>query len=154
MKLDIIPVGPQLRPQVLALEVAPGQEGFLEPVSDCLAEADQLPLWRPVALCREGTVVGFAMYGLFPDEGEGGRVWLDRLMIAAPFQGQGLGCAALTALMAHLQEEYGRDCIYLSVVPENEPAAHLYRRFGFAPNGERDCKGEVVMCWKKTCSSH
>ena len=63
--LAIQPVTAECLPAVLALRVAPGQEGFIETTAQCLAEAAEEPTWRPVALCDGGQVVGFAMYGRF-----------------------------------------------------------------------------------------
>ena len=80
-ELRILPVGPENRAACLGLRTAPGQEGFVESVEDCLREAQGYGAWRPVALLRGEEVVGFAMYGLFPEEGSAGRVWLDRLLI-------------------------------------------------------------------------
>lgn len=65
-ELRILPVGPENRAACLGLRTAPGQEGFVESVEDCLREAQGYGAWRPVALLRGEEVVGFAMYGFFP----------------------------------------------------------------------------------------
>lgn len=88
--LAIRPVTAERLPAVLALRVAPGQEGFIETTAQCLAEAAEEPTWRPVALCDGGQVVGFAMYGRFRNRR---RVWLDRLLIDRAYQGRGYGRA-------------------------------------------------------------
>ena len=82
-ELRILPVGPENRAACLGLRTAPGQEGFVESVEDCLREAQGYGAWRPVALLRGEEVVGFAMYGFFPMYKPAGRVWLDRLLIGA-----------------------------------------------------------------------
>ena len=38
-ELRILPVGPENRAACLGLRTAPGQEGFVESVEDCLREA-------------------------------------------------------------------------------------------------------------------
>lgn len=129
------------RSAVLALDVAKGQEGFVESVEECLAEAKQWRQWRPVAIYDGVQVVGFAMYGyLF------GRVWFDRLLIDRNYQGRGYGRAAVETLLGRICREYpGKSRIYLSVVEGNVQAEKLYKSFGFEYNGERDVKGEHVM---------
>ena len=70
-----------------------------------------------------------------------GRVWLDRLLIGAPFQGK----AALQLLIQQLWEEYHYPEIYLSLFAGNDAAEHLCRSFGFEYIGEKDTGGEDVM---------
>ena len=117
----------------------------MESVAQCLAEAAELDWWRPVGIYDGDTAVGFAMYGLFIDEEPGGRVWLDRLLIDARFQGRGYGSAALSGLLARIRDEYHPQRVYLSVVKGNSAATALYRKFGFRFNGEKDIHGEDVM---------
>ena len=66
MQMVLKPITKQNRAEALALHVAKGQEGFVESVAQCLKEADEYDVWRPVALYAEGKMVGFAMYGFFP----------------------------------------------------------------------------------------
>ncbi len=130
---------------LFSLRPADGQAGFVESVAQCLAEAAELDWWRPVGIYDGDTAVGFAMYGLFIDEEPGGRVWLDRLLIDARFQGRGYGSAALSGLLACIRDEYHPPRVYLSVVKGNSAATALYRKFGFRFNGEKDIHGEDVM---------
>ena len=145
MRYRIEPVTPQNRQKACGLHVALGQEGFIETVHECLMEAAEVPCWRPVLLCLEETAVGFAMYGLWEDEPPRGRVWLDRLLIDARYQGQGLATAFLPRLIRRIRKAYACGTLYLSVYPENRTAIRLYERFGFRPNGEREVHGEHVM---------
>ena len=144
MHLHLEPVTALNRADVLALNVAPGQEGYVETVAQCLAEADSTRCWRPIAIYDGPTLVGFAMYGFFWQYLPFGRLWLDRLLIGAAHQGRGYGRAALGLLLARLRAEYGNRDVYLSVVAGNEAAARLYASFGFVRTGEKDIGGEEV----------
>lgn len=145
MDLQIVPITPANRRQAEALEVRPDQAGFIEPVRQCMAEADRLRLWRPVGLYDGGALVGFAMYGLFWMEPPLGRLWLDRLLIDRRFQGRGCGRAALEALLVRLHRTYRRRAVYLSVFGDNRPAIALYRSAGFRFTGRYDRGGEAIM---------
>lgn len=150
MRLHLEPITAQNRADVLALHVAPGQEGYVETVAQCLAEADSGRSWRPVAIYDGPTLVGFAMYGFFWQYLPLGRLWLDRLLIDQRFQGQGYGKAAFAALLDRLHAEYPhRRKIYLSVIKTNLPAISLYQKFGFRFTGELDTHGEKVMVQKR-----
>ena len=74
------------RAEVEHLEVFAEQSGFIESVTQCLQEADKLELWRPVGIYDRGMLIGFAMYGYFPEPAPG-QVWLDRLLIDKKYQG-------------------------------------------------------------------
>lgn len=76
---------------VLALHIAANQQDFIETTQQCLDEAASDQRFIPVGLYREDTVVGFAMYGLFPHEDGSQRVWLDRYLIDERYQHKGLG---------------------------------------------------------------
>ena len=145
MQIHLEPITAQNRTQALALHVAPGQEAFVETVSQCLDEAGQRRCWRPVGIYDRDTMVGFSMYGFFREYLPFGRLWLDRLLIDEAFQGKGYGKAALEALLDRLLQEYGRRKIYLSVIEGNDAAIALYQKFGFQFNGDLDIHGEKVM---------
>lgn len=152
MRIHIKPITEANRQAALELSAAPGQEGFVETPEECLAEADRRRCWRPVGIYDEEILVGFAMYGFFPEYLPFGRVWLDRLLIDAHFQGRGYGHAALANLLERLGKEYGRRRIYLSVYENNLSAIRLYKSFGFHFTGEKDVHGEDVMVRKSGAS--
>ncbi len=145
MDIHFEPITEKNRAKALTLHTAPGQEGFVESVAQCLSEADRRKSWRPVAICDKDTMVGFAMYGYFWEYLPFGRVWLDRLLIDAQFQGRGYATAALALLIDRLKGEYNCRKIYLSVIDGNATAVKLYRRFGFEFNGKKDIHGEKIM---------
>ena len=52
-----------------------------------MQEADELELWKPVGIYDKDILIGFAMYGCFP-EPVPGQLWLDRLLIDKKYQGK------------------------------------------------------------------
>lgn len=149
MEIQIRPVTAENRQELLRLEVRKEQEGYIESVEACLAEAHERSDWKPAGIYDGKALVGFAMYGFFEEYPPKGRVWLDRILIDRRFQGKGYGREAVKSLLRRLEEEYGAEEIYLSVVKGNQAAEKLYEGFGFIYNGERDTHGEYVMVLNK-----
>ncbi|MPQ43528.1 GNAT family N-acetyltransferase [Clostridium tarantellae] len=131
--------------ELINLKVTKEQENFIETVETCLKEAREYSVWKPVGIYDGAKPIGFAMYGLFLDEGENGRVWLDRFLISYKEQGKGYGKAGIKLLINNLYEEYGYDEIYLSVYKSNDKAIKLYKDLGFQFNDEVDVNGEKIM---------
>ncbi|WP_291651218.1 GNAT family N-acetyltransferase [Clostridium sp.] len=131
--------------EALRLKVKKIQENFIETVEECLNEAKQLSLWRPVGIYNYNELIGFAMYGLWENEGTNGRVWLDRFMIGDEFQGRGYGSESLKLILNRIYNEYKRNEIYLSIYENNYLAIKMYEKFGFKFNGELDINGEKIM---------
>ena len=69
-------VNKENRKEIEALTVFSEQASFIESVKDCLQEADELELWRPVGIYDGNTLVGFSMYGYFPEPAPG-QLWRD-----------------------------------------------------------------------------
>jgi len=136
--------------EILKLKVLPGQNGFIETPAECLAEAEACPQFKPVGLYEKEVLVGFAMYGCFSDGAGNSRLWLDRFLIDARFQGRRLGLRFMQAMLEKLEAEFGKRPVYLSVYNENEAAIRLYSKLGFRFTGELDDKGERVMLKKYT----
>lgn len=133
---------------IAELKIEKEQESFIESTSQCLKEAGELSLWRPVGIYRGDTLIGFAMYGLWREEGINGRVWLDRFLIDRRYQGCGYGKAALNLLIERITREYECREVYLSLYADNSAAIYLYEKTGFCFNGEIDEHGEKVMVLK------
>lgn len=144
MQLHFEAVTKENRRELEALEPYPEQSGYIEPVKDCLREADELTLWRPVGIYDGDVLIGFAMYGYFREPAPG-QLWLDRLLIGKNYQGRGYGKCAVLALLERLRLEYRSDKVYLSVYEDNKAAVRLYLQVGFQFNGGYDTKGERVM---------
>lgn len=147
MKIEFIPVTENNREQVMKLKVQESQSGFIETVPQCLQEAAQLSLWRPVGIYVDKRLAGFAMYGFWEQEGSCGRVWMDRFLIDFKEQGKGIASACFPLLIQRIKKEYGCRTIYLSVIEQNEIAIRLYQKHGFIFNGETDIHGEKVMVY-------
>lgn len=144
-ELKLIPVNKDNIAEVARLHISAQQVGMVETVEECFSEAQQFSLWRPVAISKGNELIGFAMYGLWKNEGENGRVWLDRFLIDEHHQGKGYASLVLPTLLEHIAKEYQCEEIYLSVYDNNAVAIHLYEKFGFLRNGETDINGETVM---------
>lgn len=134
--------------QLEALQTKKEQAHFVESVRASLEEARRLRLWRPVGIYVDGVLTGFAMYGLWENEGPDGRVWLDRFLIDEKWQGKGYGRAALAMLLNEIAGAYQCGEIYLSTYEENAAAIRLYESMGFDFNGEIDENGEKIMMKK------
>lgn len=130
---------------VAALQVAPEQGSLIETNAESLLEAayDRSLDWQPLALYRDSELVGFAMIGAHDKKAQ--TLWLGRLMIAQPFQHQGLGRIFLRKLIAYIREHYQVTGIYLSLHEENTAAAALYLSEGFQDLKRYDpANGEAV----------
>ena len=127
---------------VIQLNVCEGQQGFVAPNVRSIAECVVYPYLVPNAIYSGEDLVGFALYGRDP---ENSSYWIVRLMIAAAYQGKGLGKAATFALIAKMKTLPECSEIFLSFVPANAGAEALYRTVGFEPTGETDDSGEIIM---------
>lgn len=92
---------------------------------------------KAIVLCEEQKKkgIGFALYGPSEDDNGNTVYMLRRFMIDIRFQGQGYGTKALTLVMNEMKKQYSCDAIYLSVVPENFKAIHIYEKAGFTSTG-------------------
>lgn len=145
MNIKLKPVTKENKNEILALRVKSSQMGFIETTHECLQEADELDLWRPVGIYDDEILIGFAMYGLWEKEGTDGKVWLDRFLIAEQHQGKSYAKPALERLIQKITQEYQREKLYLSLYEDNEVATNLYCKFNFKFNGELDINQEKVM---------
>ncbi|MER5781997.1 GNAT family N-acetyltransferase [Streptomyces mobaraensis] len=126
---------------VIALDVGPGQRGFVAPNVRSLADAWAYPTADPLALLHSSELIGFAL--LHPSEDDPGTVSLSRYMIDQRFQGRRLGHAGLAAVLDRARAA-GHTRMRLSVVPGNHVAFRLCRAAGFGETGDLD-DGEIVL---------
>lgn len=145
MDLRFVPVDEFNYDEMKQLHISDLQKGTVETVEECCKEAEQFALWRPTAIADGDQFIGFAMYGLWINEGEGGRVWLDRFFIDERFQGKGYAKPVLKLLIQKIVDEYNYDKLYLSVYETNIVAIKIYKSLGFEFNGELDINKELIM---------
>jgi len=138
----------ELRPVTLAnyypimmLEMAPGQERFLDSNAWPLAEAAYVAGFTPEAVYRGEELIGLVSWGpyypgyAYDQPPEEGSMIIDHVMIARSLQGRGLGRRLVEMLIAKLGAMPGCRRIVLMLHPENEPAARLYDSLGFRKIG-------------------
>ena len=142
---SVVAVAVELQPitednvaDVFGLQVKPGQEAFVAPNPWSLAQAlAEYDIAWPRAIVADGTVVGFLMLEIDPDEEDGRPYWLWRLMIGAVHQRQGYGQAALQLALDELRARGAPD-VYTSWVPGDGSPGPFYEQIGFRPTGELD----------------
>jgi diamine N-acetyltransferase len=139
----------QNREAVLALRIAPAQEGYVSTIADSLEEALETPEGNPWyrAIYADGRPVGFVMlsWNVTPDPPRIIGPWfLWKLLIDEHHQGRGYGRQAVK-LVADIAREQGASEIMTSCVAGEGSPEPFYEHLGFVPTGEQDEKGEKVL---------
>lgn len=116
-----------------------------------LAQAYAEAWWRPLAVYAGTTMVGFVMYGRWP-QGVQPELWGDtfkpgidyiaRMMIDERYQGRGYATAALAEVIAKIKAQGECRAIELDYDRDNVAAARLYTGYGFRLLREND-HGEI-----------
>ena len=137
------------RESVLALCIAPSQQGYVSSVADSLEEARDNPDGNPWyrAIYADGEPVGFVMisWNVIPDPPRIIGPWfLWKLLIDERHQGRGYGRDAVK-LVADLARDQGASELLTSYVGGERSPEPFYRQLGFVPTGEQDEKGEEVL---------
>jgi diamine N-acetyltransferase len=132
---------------VTRLAVLPEQRGFVATNAESLAQAlfSEEAWYR--AIYAGDTPAGFVMLydeSLRSSPPPAPQVAVWRFMIDAQFQRQGIGTAAMRAIIAHVRKKGVFDTLELSYVPGPGSPEPFYRRAGFVPTGRVD-EGEVVL---------
>ena len=127
------------------LTLRPGQEAFVAPVAQSLAEAYVQPevAWPRVVLDDDGRVAAFVM-GAFDPAAD---LWffrcgIWRLNVAGDSQGRGYGRFAVEAVLNEARRRGHQRASVLWVPGPGGPAA-FYARLGFTPSGE-EFHGQVI----------
>jgi diamine N-acetyltransferase len=123
------------------LTVRPEQADFVAPVTYYLCMCAYGTTWHPLAVVRDGTVVGFCIWGVDDD----GSRWIGGLVIDAGVQRSGIGRAAVTALIERFEAEPACTGVALSYSPDNTAARDLYASLGFSETGETEDDGAEVV---------
>ena len=134
---------------ILALRVAPAQERFVGTVAGALEDAREIPEAKPWyrAVYADDDPVGFVMlsWDVTPDPPVIIGPWfLWKILIDERHQGRGYGREALQ-LVADIVRANGAAELLTSCVPGDDGPEPFYRRLGFAPTGDHDEKGEVIL---------
>ena len=116
-----------------AIRPAPGQEHLVAPVAWYLCMCHYEQVWRPLAICDGGAVVGHVMWAVDPEDGSH---WVGGLVVDAHRQGRGNARAAVTALLERFRAAGATEAA-LSYRSDNERARRLYAALGFRETGER-----------------
>lgn len=127
--------------------------GFVSPNQLSLAQAYAEPWWQPYAIYADDTMVGFVLYGCWPERGipvhhtdaEPGIHFILRFMIDARYQGRGYGRTSMVALIAQIKREPGAKKIAISYDTSNSVMERLCRSVGFQPTG-RVIDDEIEAC--------
>ena len=122
------------------LKLSTKQGGLVAPHMYTISESEIEPAFVPLAIYADDKVVGFAMYGLDPDDG---KYWIYRLMIDVDHQGKGYGKAALMQLVRRLSELPDCDEVVAGYKPWHNVAGALFGELGFDRTGEM-LSGEFV----------
>ena len=123
-----------------ALTVHTDQQGFVSPVAWYLALCTYgCAGWKPLAVVNRGTIVGFVMHAVDPEDDS---FWIGGLLIDASQQRLGFGTAVVRELIERARSG-GRSGVALTYEPSNVAAQRCYARLGFVESGERD-DNEVV----------
>jgi diamine N-acetyltransferase len=126
--------------EICRLRVAPGQEGFVAPVAESIAEAYFSPLAWFRAVYAGDTPVGFVMLS---DDPASGQYHLWRLLVDAGHQGKGYGRRAVELACDYVRTRPGATELVTSWVPGERGPEEFYRKLGFERTGEVE-DGEVV----------
>lgn len=128
---------------LLRLELRPGQERFVAPVVDSVAQAYVTPTAWPRAVLDGDSVVGFVMANFDPDnELEAFRCGIWRLNVAGHAQRRGVGRFAVDEVAAQARSRGFERMTVLWEQGDGGPES-FYLRCGFEPTGEV-LFGEVV----------
>ncbi len=132
------------------LKVAEDQQSFVATNAVSLAQAAYETNWRPHGVYVDDEIVGFIMFGL--EEYEGQDVWdVIRLMTDEKHQGHGYGRQALAEVLKIMQADPSPATdVYISFVPANDGARHVYSKLGFVDVGMTPDGSEVLMHLKIT----
>lgn len=126
----------------VALTMKPGQERFVAPVVQSIAEAYVTPTAWPRAILDGDRVVGFVMANFDPDnELEPFRCGIWRLNVDAAAQGHGVGRFAVDTVVAEARRR-GQSRITVLWEKGTDGPEGFYLRLGFIPTG--DLFGETV----------
>jgi RimJ/RimL family protein N-acetyltransferase len=131
------------------LELEPHQTDFVPSALFAVAESRFEPqslLWG-ITLTTNSPPESKAV-GLLVENTWSGIIWLNRLLVAAPAQGQGIGKQALQLWLQEVQTRTARTrstVIRTTVHAKNHAALALFEHMGFQLHGILDDTGERIL---------
>jgi len=145
--------------ECIELDFMPEQTGFVAENALSLAEAYELnkagggDAAMPYAAYEDGKMVGFAMYGYFPDgddyEENEPIYYFWRLLVDRSRQGRGIGREIVRQVMDEIKRKpcgEARYC-YVSYNPANTGSKTTFASYGFEEDG-RVIDGETAARYK------
>jgi diamine N-acetyltransferase len=147
--VKLVEITDENRDVVLALRVAPEQAQFVGSVRGALDEAAQYPHANPWyrAVYAGDVPVGFVMlsWNVEPRPPQIIGPWfLWKLLIDERQQGRGYGSEVVRQVVELVRAEGATELLTSYVDAPGGPAG-FYERLGFAPTGELDENGEIVV---------
>ncbi len=132
---------------VVALKVAPGQEGLCSTVTESLARAflridGPQYTYMPKAVYFDNEPIGFIM--IIYDPGSTDDYWLSGEVIDRKYQGMGHAKGAIIAVIELIKDRL-TNCRMLNISchPDNQRVINMATSLGFAATGE-DRNNEIV----------
>lgn len=137
MSLQLCEVTSQNLHALTEFPLRPGQERFVAPVANSIAEAYVTPTAWPRAILDGDDIVGFVMANFDPaNEIEAFRCGIWRLNVAADHQGRGVGRFAVEEV-AREARRWGNEQMTVLWLQGDGGREDFYLRCGFEPTGER-----------------
>lgn len=141
MKVTLKPITKENWEEAIDLTVMEEQKHFIASNLYSIAEVQFLENFKAEGIYCDGKMIGFAMYGIDPDDN---NFWIYRLMLDQAYQGKGFGAAAVNLIVDEIKSNNSA-CIPFIMIgyhPENDGARFAYKKAGFvetemAPWGEQ-----------------
>ena len=130
MKITLRQITAENWQKAIQLKVSDDQQNFVASNLYSLAQVQFLTDFKAMGVYEEEEMIGFAMYGIDPDDG---NYWIYRLMIDEKSQGKGFGKVALDEVLKDINKENTTSIPYvvLGYEPSNHLAKKLYENAGF-----------------------
>jgi GNAT superfamily N-acetyltransferase len=130
MKITLRPITAENWERAIQLKVSEEQKKFVASNLFSIAQVQFLRDFKAMGIYAGEKMVGFALYGIDPDDG---NYWIYRLMIDEKSQGKGYGKAALTEVLKDIESENSTSIPFVMIgyEPDNLLAKKLYENAGF-----------------------
>ena len=137
------------RAEVVSVQVAPGQDRFVNSVADAMEEAVEWARAKPWyrAVYAGDEPIGFVMlsWDVEPQPPDIIVPWfLWKLIVDARHQGRGYG-REIVRMVTDLVRREGGGELFTSHVPGDGSPAGFYARLGFVPTGDLDPNDEIIL---------